>query len=661
MTIQNRLLILERSSNTLSFKQEESGAYILEGCFGEIGVKNRNNRIYTESEYLPQIEALQAKIGSSKLLGELDHPQNFDVSLKNVSHIIEELSYNSQTKQVMGRIRLLDTDAGKQAKALVDAGVPLHISSRAAGVVESDGKVKIKQLFTYDLVADPGFANAELKRVNESFGFENEGDIFIYEINNTQDKIKSIEENKMEKSRFITTEDFNAYSKYLATEIKAIKESLNGKNNDVFANEVENLKEYSSYLAEKMNSVIEYNNYLAETLDQSIEHTDHVAEKVDQSIQYGEHIAESVNKIKEYSNYLAESFNEGVETNDNMLKYVNYLKENLEKVTEYAEYIAESVNKNLIVESDGEDAGLPAEKIKKASNDTTPAVIDGDGGKYAKAEDRANDDSKKLAKDLKDSEADGEDVGKEVTEGAGETGTHAGKLKSSELVDTTPAVIDGDGGKYAKAEDRANDDSKKLAKDLKDSEADGEDVGKEVTEGVDRMEVYKRAIVEKLQAIVEKTNTAPTQSPNFLKFISESKVNEFNSLDENSKSKVFNAVNDKGFLTESQIYALWNNALTPSAGNEPIVLTSMPSEYRETWNKLSESKKNQLLAQSKYHNLKTEYQVRNFWQTRDFRETVVNMEKIQFVAENKIEETSNKLPYDLTEMKVAFAKKFKNK
>jgi len=595
MTIQNRLLILERSSNTLSFKQEESGAYILEGCFGEIGVKNRNNRIYTESEYLPQIEALQAKIGSSKLLGELDHPQNFDVSLKNVSHIIEELSYNSQTKQVMGRIRLLDTDAGKQAKALVDAGVPLHISSRAAGVVESDGKVKIKQLFTYDLVADPGFANAELKRVNESFGFENEGDIFIYEINNTQDKIKSIEENKMEKSRFITTEDFNAYSKYLATEIKAIKESLNGKNNDVFANEVENLKEYSSYLAEKMNSVIEYNNYLAETLDQSIEHTDHVAEKVDQSIQYGEHIAESVNKIKEYSNYLAESFNEGVETNDNMLKYVNYLKENLEKVTEYAEYIAESVNKNLIVESDGEDAGLPAEKIKKASNDTTPAVIDGDGGKYAKAE------------------------------------------------------------------DRANDDSKKLAKDLKDSEADGEDVGKEVTEGVDRMEVYKRAIVEKLQAIVEKTNTAPTQSPNFLKFISESKVNEFNSLDENSKSKVFNAVNDKGFLTESQIYALWNNALTPSAGNEPIVLTSMPSEYRETWNKLSESKKNQLLAQSKYHNLKTEYQVRNFWQTRDFRETVVNMEKIQFVAENKIEETSNKLPYDLTEMKVAFAKKFKNK
>ena len=150
----NNLLILERSSGTLTSKTAD-GSYVLEGIFGEIDKKNKNNRIYTEAEYVPQIEALQEKIKSSKLLGELDHPAKFDISLKNVSHIIEELTYDKESKQVRGKIRLLDTDAGKQAKALVDAGVPLQISSRAAGAVESDGKVKIKQLFTYDLVADP--------------------------------------------------------------------------------------------------------------------------------------------------------------------------------------------------------------------------------------------------------------------------------------------------------------------------------------------------------------------------------------------------------------------------------------------------------------------------------------------------------------------------
>ena len=118
----NNLLILERSTTELEFKQD-GGVYILEGIFGEIDKKNKNNRIYTESEYLPQIEALQAKIKASKLLGELDHPANFDVSLKNVSHVIEELTYDKETKQVKGRIKLLDTDAGRQAKALVDAGV----------------------------------------------------------------------------------------------------------------------------------------------------------------------------------------------------------------------------------------------------------------------------------------------------------------------------------------------------------------------------------------------------------------------------------------------------------------------------------------------------------------------------------------------------------
>jgi hypothetical protein len=102
--------------------------------------------------------------------------------LRNASHVIEDINYDKGTKKVTGRIRLLNTDAGKQAMALVDAGVPLHISSRAAGVVEGNGHVKIKKMFTYDLVADPGFANAELKRVNESFGFEDAGDILIYEI-----------------------------------------------------------------------------------------------------------------------------------------------------------------------------------------------------------------------------------------------------------------------------------------------------------------------------------------------------------------------------------------------------------------------------------------------------------------------------------------------
>ena len=171
------LLIVESSAGTTTKDftvSKDKGGYVLEGIFGEIGIKNKNNRIYDEAEYLPQIESLQDKIKESKLLGELDHPKQFEISLERVSHVIEKLEYDKATKQVRGRIRILNTSKGKEAQALIDGGIPLHISSRAAGSVSEDGHVKIKKLFTYDLVADPGFANAELKCINESYGIAND-------------------------------------------------------------------------------------------------------------------------------------------------------------------------------------------------------------------------------------------------------------------------------------------------------------------------------------------------------------------------------------------------------------------------------------------------------------------------------------------------------
>ena len=629
------LLILERSSTELEFKQE-GGTYVLEGIFGEIDKKNRNNRIYTESEYLPQIEALQAKIKASKLLGELDHPQTFDVSLKNVSHIIEELNYDSNTKQVKGRIRLLDTEAGRQAKALVDAGVPLQISSRAAGAVESNGTVKIKQLFTYDLVADPGFENAELKRVNEAYGFINEGnDLFIYEINNKNEKqpIENINETKMAESKFITVEDFNKYSKYLSEEIKSIKEGMNSLTEaESTSSQLETLKEYTDYLAKKLDESIAYSEHIAEKADQSIQYSENLAEKVDQGIQYSEHIAESVEAIKNYTNYLAESYNEGSTSYENLIKYTEYLRENLEKVTEYAEYVAETVNTNLLLE---DEAGIPAEALKDETKDVSPKVIDADGNVITGKPENVKKDIK-LA-------GSGDAAGKELREDAG---IPADVLKD-ETKDVSPKVIDADGNVITgKPED--------VAGELKLTGKGAAGVE------VDAMEAYKNSIASKLEALVEKVNSKKSENPAFFKFISEEKVNEFNLLSTEEKSKVLNAVEGRGYLTEGQILALWNTSLSGvvETVNTPTVIKLMPTEYHDTWTKLSEGKKNQIMAQSKYHKLETAYQVANFWQTRDLREVAPVMEKITMVNESKNEEVKT-LGYDATELGAEIAKRFK--
>ena len=636
----NNLLILERSSTELEFKQE-GGTYVLEGIFGEIDKKNRNNRIYTESEYLPQIEALQAKIKSSKLLGELDHPQTFDVSLKNVSHIIEELNYDSETKQVKGRIRLLDTDAGRQAKALVDAGVPLQISSRAAGAVESNGTVKIKQLFTYDLVADPGFENAELKRVNEAYGFVNEGnDLFIYEINKENEKqpIENINETKMAESKFITVEDFNKYSKYLSEEIKSIKEGMNSLTEaESTSSQLGTLKEYTDYLAKKLEESIAYSEHIAEKADQGIQYSENLATKLDQSIQYSEHIAESVDAIKNYTNYLAESYNEGSTSYDNLIKYTEYLRENLEKVTEYAEYVAETVNSNLLLE---DEAGVPAEALKDETKDVTAPVVDADGNVIT----GKPEDVKKDIKLAGSGDAAGEEI-KEAKDGS-EAGLPAEDIKNGNK-DVTVPVVDADGNVITGTPEDVEKNLELAGK--------GDAAGKQV----DAMEAYKNSITSKLEAIVEKVNAKKSDNPTFFKFISEEKVNEFNALTTEEKSKVVSAVEGRGYLTEGQILALWNTSLsgTVETYDAPAVIKLMPTEYHDTWAKCSEGKKNQILAQSKYHKVETAYQVANFWQTRDLREVAPVMEKITMVNEAVVEPTQT-LGYDATELGAQIAKRF---
>ena len=588
--INKDLLILERSSSSLDFKTD-NGVYVLEGIFGELDKKNKNNRIYTAEEYVPQIESLQDKIKSSKLLGELDHPSNFDVSLKNVSHVIEELTYDEENKQIKGRIRLLDTDAGRQAKALVDAGVPLQISSRAAGAVEENGQVKIKQLFTYDLVADPGFANAELTRVNESYGFANDSDILIYEIgvsNINETKIENKETETMAESKFITVEDFNKYSKYLSEEIKSIKGSLTEAQENNNETEISELKEYATYLAEKLDQSIQYSEHVAEKTDQSIQYSEELAEKLDQSIQYSEHIAEGVDSIKEYTNYLAESYNEGATTHENLLEYIDYLKTNLEKVTEYAEYVAETVNSNLIVETEGEEAGKEVEEIEdeQDNKDVTEPTVD----------------------------ADGEEVEGEVED---------------------------------------------VEADL-DLEGEGEAEGEEIEEAVDQLDAYKNSITEKLQALINKSEEKKTNNPQFFKFVSESTQSEFNALPTEDKSKVLEAVEGRGYLTEGQILGLWKNSLlTATAKTEANVISMMPTEYKETYSKLSEAKKAQILAQSKYHVLETSYQVANFWQTRDLRDTAVVLEKVEMVKESKNVEAKSTIGYDTTDIAAQIANRFK--
>ena len=384
------VLIVENSTSSLIRESASTNKeYVLGGTFTEFGVKNRNERIYQAEKFLPALQEMNERMSSLGVVyGEFDHPDVFDTSLSRASHIITKAEFVAEKNIVAGEIKLLSTYWGKEAKSLVDDGCPVFVSSRAAGITESDGSVSLKKLFTYDIVADPGFASAKMsvRVLNESLGFCPEGQIEknnfrIYELS---DESKINELFNMNKDEFVTKKQLSDYSQYLVKEIASTKsevknaiskgnmspqkleqlleyyEELNNTNSQVakyldyladkiqvVVNENKSLKDtttklakHNDYLAENLEKAINYSEYLAENLDKNIEYSEYLAENLDKNINYSEYIAENLDKNISYSEYLAENLDKNIE-------YSEYLAENLDKNIAYSEYIAENLDKNI--------------------------------------------------------------------------------------------------------------------------------------------------------------------------------------------------------------------------------------------------------------------------------------------------------------------------
>ena len=91
---EDHLLLIENVGEKLKVQQSGQNGTVLEGVCAVFGQINNNRRVYEKEEYLPHLSYLQEKIQKGQLVGDLDHPQHFDVTLKSASHIIQGLTYD---------------------------------------------------------------------------------------------------------------------------------------------------------------------------------------------------------------------------------------------------------------------------------------------------------------------------------------------------------------------------------------------------------------------------------------------------------------------------------------------------------------------------------------------------------------------------------------
>ena len=151
-----------------------NGGMILSGIMQMTETKHGNGREYQHATMVREVRNYQKLVKENRALGELDHPDDSVINLKNASHMVTAIWM--EDKNVMGKIKVLDTPSGKILQELVNGGVTVGVSSRGMGSVREEmGRTIVEddfQLICFDMVSEPStpgaFMMKEAKDLSQS-------------------------------------------------------------------------------------------------------------------------------------------------------------------------------------------------------------------------------------------------------------------------------------------------------------------------------------------------------------------------------------------------------------------------------------------------------------------------------------------------------------
>lgn len=131
----------------------------MKGIFIQGGVRNQNQRVYPINEITNAVKTLKERITKGySVLGEADHPEDLNINLDRVSHVIVDMEMHGNDG--IGKLKMLPTPMGNVCKTLLESGVKLGVSSRGSGDVDSNGQVSNFEIITVDIVANPSAPDA---------------------------------------------------------------------------------------------------------------------------------------------------------------------------------------------------------------------------------------------------------------------------------------------------------------------------------------------------------------------------------------------------------------------------------------------------------------------------------------------------------------------
>ncbi len=170
----------------------------IRGIFLQSECVNRNGRLYPRPIMEREVRRYTENyINKGRALGELGHPDKATVNLDRVSHQI--VSLIPEGNNFKGKAKLLETPMGQIAKALINEGVTLGVSSRGVGSLRENNKGyrEVGEDFMLataaDIVADPSAPDAFVQGIYEGKEWIWDGGVLReMVVSQTKNKIESL-------------------------------------------------------------------------------------------------------------------------------------------------------------------------------------------------------------------------------------------------------------------------------------------------------------------------------------------------------------------------------------------------------------------------------------------------------------------------------------
>lgn len=151
----------------------------MKGIFIQAETRNQNGRIYPLEEIRNAVNTINSKIkAGNSVYGELDHPDTLTINLDRVACMITEM--HMEGNNGMGTLKILPTPMGNIARALLENGGKLGVSSRGTGDLDSFNNVKDYEIVTVDIVANPSCRSAMPQSFKETIETSSNGKEMIH-------------------------------------------------------------------------------------------------------------------------------------------------------------------------------------------------------------------------------------------------------------------------------------------------------------------------------------------------------------------------------------------------------------------------------------------------------------------------------------------------